>query len=195
MLNTVDATIIFKPNPTGNILINGVKWDVFKKIIRLCDNDSDMCIFSGDDENSKHMYNSECDENNVWAYCCNNGVIEWNLSGEMFLDDIDVDGVEINTDLVGSVWAEGTLTELDFDIGTGSLPFYGRTKDLKVYDKALTDEELIVRINECLEKFPNISRSKLLDNINSSYDRISGLEQAGKVILPQKRKVFCHRNF
>ena len=53
-----------------------------------------------------------------------------------------VDGVEVDTDLVGSVWAEGTLTELDFDIGTGSLPFYGRTKDLKVYDKALTDEEL-----------------------------------------------------
>ena len=53
-----------------------------------------------------------------------------------------VDGVEINTDLVGSVWAEGTLTELDFDIGSGSLPFYGRTKDLRIYDKALTDSEL-----------------------------------------------------
>jgi hypothetical protein len=53
-----------------------------------------------------------------------------------------VDGVEIGTDLVGSVWAEGTLTELDFDIGTGSLPFYGRTKDLRVYCKALTDDEL-----------------------------------------------------
>jgi hypothetical protein len=54
--------------------------------------------------------------------------------------------------------------------------------------KRLTDEELVARINECLEKFPNISRSKLLDNINSSYDRIVGLEQAGKVILPQKRR-------
>jgi hypothetical protein len=53
-----------------------------------------------------------------------------------------VDGVEIGTDLVGSVWAEGTLTELDFDIGSGSLPFYGRTKDLRVYCKALTDDEL-----------------------------------------------------
>jgi hypothetical protein len=53
--------------------------------------------------------------------------------------------------------------------------------------KRLTDEELIAKINECLEKFPNISRSKLLDNINSSYDRIVGLEQAGQVTLPQKR--------
>ena len=54
-----------------------------------------------------------------------------------------VDGVEIGTDLVGSVWAEGTLNQLDFDIGTGALPFYGRTKDLRIYDKALTDDELI----------------------------------------------------
>ena len=53
-----------------------------------------------------------------------------------------VDGVEVGNDLVGSVWAEGTLNQLDFDIGTGSLPFYGNTKDIKVYDKALTDEEL-----------------------------------------------------
>jgi len=53
--------------------------------------------------------------------------------------------------------------------------------------KRLTDEELVAKINECIEKFPNISRSKLLDNIGSSYDRIIGLEQEGKVTLPQKR--------
>ena len=54
-----------------------------------------------------------------------------------------IDGVEVDTDLVGSVFSEGTLTELDFNVGSNSLPFYGRTKDLKVYCKALTDEQLI----------------------------------------------------
>ena len=53
-----------------------------------------------------------------------------------------VDGIEIGSDTSGSVWAEGTLNQLDFNVGTGSLPFYGNTKDLKVYDKALTDDEL-----------------------------------------------------
>ncbi len=53
-----------------------------------------------------------------------------------------IDGVEINTDLIGSVFAEGTLTKLNFNIGTSLFPFYGNTKDLRVYDKALTDEEL-----------------------------------------------------
>ena len=53
--------------------------------------------------------------------------------------------------------------------------------------KRISDEELIAKINEYLTKFPNVSRSKLLDNIGSSYDRIIGLEKAGKVTLPQKR--------
>ena len=53
--------------------------------------------------------------------------------------------------------------------------------------KRISDEELITKINEYLTKFPNVSRSKLLDNIGSSYDRIIGLEQQGRVTLPQKR--------
>ena len=45
--------------------------------------------------------------------------------------------------LVGDFsFPQGTLTELDFISGSGITPFYGNTKDLKIYDKALTDEEL-----------------------------------------------------
>ena len=53
--------------------------------------------------------------------------------------------------------------------------------------KRLTDEELVAKINECLEKFPNISKTKLLANIGSSHDRITTLEKEGKVVLPTKR--------
>ena len=55
--------------------------------------------------------------------------------------------------------------------------------------KRISDEALIARINEYLTKFPNVSRSKLFENIGSSYDRITGLEKEGKVTLPQKRGV------
>ena len=53
--------------------------------------------------------------------------------------------------------------------------------------KRISDEELVDKINKCLEKYPNISRSKLMGNIGSSHGRIVGLEKEGKVILPTKR--------
>ncbi len=55
-----------------------------------------------------------------------------------------VDGVEVGTDVSGSVFAENTLTELDFNIGTSSssFPFYGKTKNIQVFTEALSDEEL-----------------------------------------------------
>jgi len=54
-----------------------------------------------------------------------------------------VNGVEVYTDTLGVTFPQGTLTELDFNNGSGSSIFYGRTKDLRVYCKALTDEQLI----------------------------------------------------
>ena len=53
-----------------------------------------------------------------------------------------VNGVKVDTDLVGSVFSANTLTKLSFNRGGGSLTFYGRTKDLRVYTEALTDSEL-----------------------------------------------------
>ena len=54
-----------------------------------------------------------------------------------------IDGVEVGTDASGAVLTAGTLTELDFSIGSGSFPFFGNTKDIQVYTKALSDAELI----------------------------------------------------
>jgi len=52
-----------------------------------------------------------------------------------------VDGVEVLTDTSGITFPIGTLTELDFD-SNGIAPFYGNTKDLRIYTEALTDEQL-----------------------------------------------------
>lgn len=53
-----------------------------------------------------------------------------------------VDGVERDTDVVGSSFGASVLNELSFDDGAGANDFYGKTKDLRVYKTALTDGEL-----------------------------------------------------
>jgi hypothetical protein len=52
-----------------------------------------------------------------------------------------INGVEVGTSADITIFPQNTLTQLNFD-SNGSANFYGNTKDLKVYDKALTDEEL-----------------------------------------------------
>jgi hypothetical protein len=53
-----------------------------------------------------------------------------------------IDGLKIGTDTSGTTLPSDTLNTLSLDnVGTGS-PFYGKTKQLRVYKTALTDEEL-----------------------------------------------------
>ena len=56
-----------------------------------------------------------------------------------------INGVEQGTSADITIFPQNTLTELSFRRGdnNGSQDFYGRTKDLRVYCKALTDEQLI----------------------------------------------------
>ena len=54
-----------------------------------------------------------------------------------------VDGVKIASSSINYLFAL-PLDNLSFNYNTNNgLPFYGRTKDLRIYDKALTDDELI----------------------------------------------------
>jgi hypothetical protein len=53
-----------------------------------------------------------------------------------------VDGVEVATDNSGSTFGAGVLTQLRFDNGFGGSPFYGRIRQIAVFDQALLDEEL-----------------------------------------------------
>ena len=53
-----------------------------------------------------------------------------------------VNGVEVSTDTNGSVPSANTFNELSFYDGQGSNPFYGNTKEIAVFKKALTDSEL-----------------------------------------------------
>ena len=53
-----------------------------------------------------------------------------------------IDGVQENVDLSGSVFPANTLNELAFDRGINSLHFYGKTKQVQVFNTALSDFEL-----------------------------------------------------
>ena len=53
-----------------------------------------------------------------------------------------VNGVLIASDTNGSI-GSFTLDRLTFDNSNGVNPFYGNVKDLRVYNTALTDQELI----------------------------------------------------
>ena len=54
-----------------------------------------------------------------------------------------VNGFKLKTDLGGSTFTDGTLTELAFDNGqTNNFPFYGKVKELATFKTALTDSEL-----------------------------------------------------
>ena len=54
-----------------------------------------------------------------------------------------IDGVEVGTDNLANVFPVNTLNEVSFNQGNNSNPFYGNCKDLRVYNTALTDAELI----------------------------------------------------
>jgi hypothetical protein len=54
-----------------------------------------------------------------------------------------VDGVEAGTDNLGIIFPSNTLSTLDFNFPIGGAAFYGKTKDVRVYNTALTDQELI----------------------------------------------------
>lgn len=53
-----------------------------------------------------------------------------------------VNGFEIGVDNSANVFADGTLNSLNYDVGGGTLDFYGKTKEIAYYDEVLTDEEL-----------------------------------------------------
>jgi len=52
------------------------------------------------------------------------------------------DGFEVYTDLSGSTFPEGVLNKINFSDAQESSPFYGKTKEIGVYDAVLTDAEL-----------------------------------------------------
>jgi len=54
-----------------------------------------------------------------------------------------VNGYNVFEQLSGNVLPSNTFNKLSFDSGAGANPFYGKVKQLQVYNTALTDEQLL----------------------------------------------------
>lgn len=53
-----------------------------------------------------------------------------------------VNGVKVGSDVSGISFPIGTLTEVSFDDGGSNADFYGKVRELKIYDEALSDSDL-----------------------------------------------------
>ncbi len=53
-----------------------------------------------------------------------------------------INGVEVATDAIGITSANGVLNSIDFSNSSNGIPFFGNTKGLKYYPKALADVQL-----------------------------------------------------
>ena len=60
-----------------------------------------------------------------------------------------INGALSGTDTSGSVIASGTLTSIDFDNGAGNFDFYGKIRDIRVYNtKEMTDSEVDILLTK-----------------------------------------------
>ena len=100
--------------------------------IRLVNNDIKAIVIVGGSLvcNISHTVSSILDFNKIAVKYKENDFSLW------------VNGSEVGTDINGITYSADTLNELSFDYGGASSFFYGKVKDLRVYDSVLTDQEL-----------------------------------------------------
>ena len=87
------------------------------------------------------------DGTNIIAFFQDNFTITDNLKIALKYKTNDfslwVNGIEVNTSVINWAIPANTLDRLNFSHYSGSLPFYGKTKQIQVFTTALTDAELI----------------------------------------------------
>ena len=78
-------------------------------------------------------------------YTINNATINHKLAIKYKTNDFSawVNGVKVLTDNSGATFSSNVLNDLDFNRPDGINNFYGNVKDVRVYNTALTDQELI----------------------------------------------------
>ena len=60
-----------------------------------------------------------------------------------------IGGVEVETDTSGSTPSAGTFDRINFDLGQGSFDFYGKIRDIRVYNtKEMTDSEVDILLTK-----------------------------------------------
>jgi len=140
--------------------INSEEGVLYAEISALADDGTRRCIsLSNGSTNNRVMLRYDGVSNRIQCFAQIGGTVYADISTTSYdTTDINkiayryksgeyalyVNGVEQGTSTDATVFPQDTLTELSFRRGdnNASQDFYGRTKDLRVYDKALTDSEL-----------------------------------------------------
>ena len=140
-------------------VINGSEGVLFAEISALADDLTRRTITikdSGGDTRVYFRYHTV--SNQIRAYCLILGAVQceliYTLPGGITnysriafkykQDDFAlwVNGTEVATDTSGNTPGPNTLDSFHFDNGSGSETFYGRVKQVAVFDRALTNAEL-----------------------------------------------------
>lgn len=115
---------------------------------------------SGDSGNAQSSYTPI---NNVFA----------KIAGRFAVNDLTgyFNGIQIGSDTSVSAFPNGTLTRIDLNQGGGSLPFYGRIRQMSILDKAPTNSELgtsTAPVTEVLRR-PVISGESFVNSVLTAY--------------------------
>ena len=147
---------IFTRDGIGS-LINSTEGVLFVEMAALSDDNTFRIISLCLNSSNRASINYSTTSNTIKAQYINSGSATANLSFlatditltskvafKYKLNDFAlwVDGIEVASSTSGSVLPLGTFSKLDFSVGDSSLPFYGKVKQLQVYDTALTDTQL-----------------------------------------------------
>ena len=148
---------IFSRDGIGS-LINSTEGVLFAEISALSDDGTNRRISIAKDANNKINMVLSTSSNTVQAIVISLGSVQFNASyaisdTTLFFKvaikykendfALWINGVEVATDTSGNTFTSGELNKLVFDNSDGNNPFYGKVKQLQVYDTALTDEQLL----------------------------------------------------
>lgn len=147
-------------NSSGNsTLINSTEGVLYAEIAALSNDLTNRTIALSDSDSSDHVriYYTTV-SNSITVAVKSNGTNQYVFSNHNVGDVTDfikiavkfkqndyatfINGVEVDSQTTASSTPIG-LDRLNFDNGTGASDFYGKCKEVRVYDEALTDAELI----------------------------------------------------
>jgi len=145
-------------NSSGNVsTFNSAEGVLYCEMAALFDDGTSRNISLSDGTNSNRIYLYYSSTSETLSATVYNGSLVVNIS-YVLTDSTDfikvgfkyklndfalwVNGVEVATDISGTTFGANTLNELQFAQYGGSNDFYGKVRDLRVFQTALTDTEL-----------------------------------------------------
>ena len=142
-------------------LINSEEGVLFVEMAALADDETNREITLSNGSNTNYVlirFNNGGSNRIYTRVDVGGGIQYFNLDSNHTITDVNkiaikwknsdfctfINGVKVDSQLSGSSFSANTLSELNFDNGSGLNNFFGKVKQLQVYKTALTDDELTI---------------------------------------------------